>query len=333
LLEITCQKEIAVETEQYKLVKYNQSQEDAWEKMVADSVNGTFLHTRKFLSYHGNKFDDQSLLVYDQSGILRAVFPAARDPENDMAVISHPGITYGGLVHDGWLRGQRCLDVLAQLCDFYRAADFKEIIYKAAPWIYHRIPAQDDIYALFRLGANRYRVDLSATVDLERTNDISERRGRALKKAINTGLEISNDFKHVNVYWDILAENLNSKYNKKPVHSVQELSLLKEKFLQEIELITAIDGSDVLAGALLFHCPTLIHAQYFASSPEGRKCGALDLVVEHCIEKSKQLQKRFFDFGISTDQQGMHLNDGLHTFKCEFGAGASVYEFYRITLC
>jgi hypothetical protein len=325
-------KELLLDTNRFELVKYTETKKDLWEKIVADSVNGTFLHTRKFLSYHGNKFDDQSLLVYDQDGILRAIFPAACDPQDSKIIISHPGITYGGLVHDGWVHGQRCLDLLSQLRDFYAAAGFREIIYKAIPWIYHRVPAQDDIYALFRLGAECYRVDLSATVDLQNRIAMTERRSRALKKAARSDLQISNDFEYMPAYWQILAENLKIRYGKTPVHSIQELSLLKEKYPDQIELITAISGNKVMAGSLLFHCPSLIHAQYFASSRAAREISALDLVVEYCLEKSKQIGKRFFDFGISTEQQGMHLNDSLHTFKCEFGAGASVYEFYKIKI-
>ncbi len=325
-------KELLVDTNRFELVRYTEAQKDLWEKMVADSVNGTFLHTRKFLSYHGNKFNDQSLLVYDQDNNLRAVFPAACHPQDTRVVISHPGLTYGGLVHDGWLRGQRCLDALIQVRDFYAAAGIKEIIYKAVPWIYHRSSAQEDIYALFRLGADRYRMDLSATIDLQNRKPLSDRRNRALKKAEKANLQISNNFDHIAAYWQILAENLKTRHDKTPIHSVQELNSLREKFPEQIELVTAIFGNDVIAGSLLFHCPTLTHAQYFASSAEGREISALDLVIEHCVEKAAQSGKRYFDFGISTEQQGMHLNDSLHTFKSEFGAGSSVYEFYKIGL-
>ncbi len=314
----------------YTLVKYTDTKQDIWDTLVTNSVNGTLLHTRKFLSYHDDKFVDQSLMAYDETGVLRAVFPAATDPQDKTIVVSHPGITYGGIVHDGWLRGQRCIDLLSQLCSYYAAAAFNELIYKAVPWIYHRTPAQDDIYALSRLQAERYRVDLSTTIDLQNRGTPSDRRKRLLKKAHGSGIEISDDFAHLDAYWSILAQNLKSKHNKTPVHSIQDLHLLKTKFPQEIELVTAIADKEIYAGALIFHCPTLLHGQYFASSPTGRTTGALDLVIEHCLDKTMHLGKRCFDFGISTEEQGKYLNDNLHTFKCEFGSGGTVYEFYKL---
>lgn len=178
-------REKLIETNLYKVVRYEESLRDAWENMVAASMCGTLLHTRKFLSYHGSKFDDQSLLIYDGDDILRAVFPAACDPTDSTIIVSHPGITYGGLLHDGWLRGQRCLDLFMQIRDFYARAGLREILYKAVPCIYHRIPSQEDIYALFRLGAQRYRVDLSATVDLQNRGPIAQRRTRTQKRQSN----------------------------------------------------------------------------------------------------------------------------------------------------
>ncbi len=316
----------------YSLTPYTESLLAPWENMVAASLTGTFLHTRKFLSYHGNKFNDQSILIYDTNNILRAVFPAAQDPSDKSVVISHPGITYGGLLHDGWLYGQRAIDALTQIIEYYASAGFKEMIYKAMPAMYHRSPAQDDIYALFKLKAERYRVDLSTTIDITKRLPPSDRRNRSLKKAIKGNLTISEDFNMIDSYWQILANNLKDKHEKTPVHSLPELYTLKERFPDHIELITVFDQKELLAGSLLFYCPTLVHAQYFASTARGREMGALDMVIEHSIEKTKKAGKRYYDFGISTDKQGSYLNNTLYTYKSEFGACGSAYEFYKIKL-
>ena len=39
-----------------------------------------------------------------------------------------------------------------------------------------------------------------------------------------------------------------------------------------------------------------------------------------------------FDFGISTEAEGMILNEGLYRFKSEFGGGGVVHEFYEMRL-
>ena len=82
---------------------------DRWDALVASAVNATFLHTRRFLSYHGERFADRSSIVCDSDGRIVGVFPAALDPADPGVVVSHPGITYGGLVHDGSLGGGACL--------------------------------------------------------------------------------------------------------------------------------------------------------------------------------------------------------------------------------
>ena len=40
----------------------------------------------------------------------------------------------------------------------------------------------------------------------------------------------------------------------------------------------------------------------------------------------------YFDFGISNEDEGRVLNEGLYRFKYEFGAGSAVHEFYELDL-
>ena len=42
---------------------YLPDQAAAWDDLVARAVNGTMLHTRRYLSYHGDRFRDRSLLI------------------------------------------------------------------------------------------------------------------------------------------------------------------------------------------------------------------------------------------------------------------------------
>ena len=53
--------------------------EDAarWDAHVARCPKGTVLHTRRFLAYHGARFEDASLIVQDGERWLAAL-PAAR---------------------------------------------------------------------------------------------------------------------------------------------------------------------------------------------------------------------------------------------------------------
>src|SRR5713101_8013590 len=134
------------------------------DEFVARAPMATLLHTRSYLSYHGERFRDVSVWLMDEKERLAGVFPAAIDPTDDKCVVSHPGVTYGGIVHVGRLRGERMIEALNALCRHYAQDGFETLRYKAVPYIYHRAPSNDDLYALFRLGARRYRCDLSSTI-------------------------------------------------------------------------------------------------------------------------------------------------------------------------
>lgn len=317
---------------QLNITPFAESRSTDWDALVTGSPMGTLLHTRKFLSYHGERFDDRSLLISNNEGRLLGVFPAAVSPGDKYVIVSHPGATYGGIVHDGSLRGERMLATMQLLTEHYSACGFRELKYKAVPLIYHMTPMQEDIYALFRAGAVRYRVDISATADLANMRPMSTRRKRCLAKAQKAGIELSVGFNHIEQFWHVLKDNLAEKHGKKPVHSIAELELLKQRFDDEIQLVVALIDQNVVAGSLLFDTPATCHAQYFGSTSEGRSAGALDAVIDYSFALAKRTGRRYFDFGISSDIEGTYLNDGLHSYKIEFGSGTTVYEFYSLSL-
>ncbi|MEW9669517.1 GNAT family N-acetyltransferase [Ammoniphilus sp. 3BR4] len=312
--------------------EYNNEDQSNWDKIVATSINGTFLHSRRFLSYHGSRFKDKSLVVENNQNKIIGVFPAALDPLNLGCVSSHPGLTYGGIIHKGELKGADIQNVLENICRFYKEQELSKLRYKPIPYIYHRIPSSDDLYALFRLNAHLYRRDLAATIDFEYRPALRKSRVHSLKKAIRSEINIEYGKKNLNKFWDILVENLFNKYQNKPTHSIQEISQLSEMFPDNIECVVAKKKSEVIAGAILFFTLPTVHVQYIAANKKGYEYSALDLVFDDCIHKSIKKGYRYFDFGISTENQGRFLNEGLHRFKASFGAGGVVYEHYELNI-
>ncbi len=304
---------------------------NAWDDFCAVALQSTLLHTRRFLSYHGNRFTDLSLIIEDEDKCV-GLFPAAINPGDATCVVSHPGITYGGVLHQGSLRGERMVAALAEICRHYRAQGHEKLTYKAVPSFYHRAPAQDDLYALFRLGAVRCRCDLSCTIDLQHRLSVSERRRRGLKKARKTGVEIIEGRQYLPALWEVLTENLARKHGVNPVHNLEEIVLLADEFPDYIRCVCARKDARVIAGVLVFITPTAHHAQYIASSDQGYEASALDLLFEFSIETAGNQGSRWFDFGISNENQGMVLNDGLYRFKSEFGGCGAVHEFYELNL-
>jgi hypothetical protein len=315
-----------------RVLHYQPAYASQWDEFVARSPMATFLHSRRYLSYHNDRFQDVSLLIKDHKGILFGLFLAAVDSEHAGRVVSHPGITYGGLLHDGRLRGQTMLEAFEALKDHYREQGFETLRYKAVPAIYHVTPSADDLYALFRLGAWRYRCDLSCAIDLDYRPPVSNRRKRSLKKAIKHGVEVAEGADFRQPLWQLIEDNLARKFKLRPVHTVDEISKLHSLFPRNIEFVVARLNSEVVAGIVLFITARVVHAQYTASSKMGEDVCALDGVFEHCIEKAGVSGARYFDFGISNEKEGQYLNATLYEYKAEFGAGGVVHEFYELNL-
>lgn len=310
---------------------YSEEDSQKWDTFCAQADQSTFLHTRRFLSYHGERFVDRSLLIEDDGRIL-GLFPAAEHPKRPDHIVSHPGITYGGVLHAGALRGDRMIDAIHAIGRYFRDLKYQQLVYKAVPTFYQRRPAQDDLYALFRLGALRTRCDLSSTIDLVNRGALSERRRRSLKKALKTGVTIATGTEYLPAIWGVLTENLTRKHGVAPVHSLDEITSLAERFPENIRSYCGVLEGEVLAGVIVFCTPLADHAQYIASSEKGYVVSALDAVFEHGIAQASQSNKRWFDFGISTEANGKRLNDGLYGFKTEFGSGGFVHEFYEMKL-
>jgi Acetyltransferase (GNAT) domain len=305
---------------------------ETWDDLIRRSCNGTMLHTRRFISYHGDRFRDRSLVLEDRRGKVVGVFPAAQDPSDPEMVISHPGLTYGGLVHDGSVRGASMIGVLEEIADCYRSLGCCRLRYKAVPAIYHIAPAEDDLYALFRLGARRYRCDLSATIDLSHRTRVSQRRVRSHRRAEAEGVTAEDAWGEIASFWHILECHLDSRYGVAPVHSLAEIELLHDRFPDEIILIAAKIGAELVGGTVLFVAGPVLHMQYTATTGEGRVKFVTDLVMERAIDLGLQLGCRFFDFGTSTVDQGWSLNQGLYQFKVSFGGGGVVYDHYELDL-
>jgi hypothetical protein len=298
---------------------------EAWNAFNAQAVNGHFLFDRGFMGYHADRFHDASLMV-EAEGELVGLLPLNR---SGAEVWSHQGLTFGGLIHGG-IGVQAAMEALDACCEALRAQGAATLVYKALPWIYARSPAEQDLYWLFRRGGVLVRRDVSAAIDYRARGRISSRRERGAKKAAKAGLAFapSDDWSG---YWRLLEAVLGERHGVRPVHSVEEIEMLAGRFPGRITLHLATFGDQVMAGVVMFCADHVAHAQYIAVGEAGREAGALDGLFDHLIGRYAQ-SHRYFDFGISTNDQGQVLNEGLMRQKEEFGASAVTHDVYRLAL-
>lgn len=295
-----------------------------WDTLVDASRNGTFLHRRGFMDYHADRFVDASLLVRDEERNLLALFPANRVADR---IVSHGGLTYGGLLYSPRLRQSDCIEVLSRVFLHYRNAGAAALTYKAIPQAFQRQAGQEDLYALTSLGARLCRRDVSTVVDLQSEYRFAKGRIWAINKGRKAGVEVRRQSDPTRFH-ALLSEVLN-QHRATPVHSIKELCLLMDRFPREIQLFEATIGDDLMAGALLFDFGQTVHTQYLANSLGGRDLGALDFLIAELIKRWFS-DRRYFSFGISTEDNGMVLNEGLIAYKEGFGGTSVCHDFYEM---
>lgn len=326
------------------ILPYSINKREAWNTFVQESKQGTFLINRNFMDYHADRFFDCSLLVYgddvDESDVtddsLIALFPA-NWREEEKTVYSHQGLTYGGLITKSSITQTEVMQIMQKILMYYEGyLGAKAMVYKPIPYIYSRVPAQEDLYALFRAGGQLENRSVATVVSTAHPLNMRTLRIRQAKKALEHGFYIERikdaDSQSLAEYWSILESVLMEYHQAKPVHTLEEIALLMHRFPKQIKLFVVRNTDrQIVSGIVVFETDLVAHVQYIASAAEGRKYGALDLLLRHlCNEKYKD--KDYVDFGTSTENGGHFLNEGLIFQKEGFGGRAVCYDAYRVEL-
>lgn len=308
-----------------ELKRYKTENENEWNRFVEKSKNALFFHHRNYLSYHQQLFSDHSLL-FIRKGNLIAMLPAT---EKENIVTSHGGLTFAGLLMSSEIKISEVKEIFTLAIEYYKEKGFEKLIYKAIPHIFHNYPAQEDLYALFLNKAKIYRRDISTAIYLPSRLNFSEDKRRMVRKCSDSGLIVqeNSDFKP---YWELLTEVV-LKYDTKPVHSIDEISLLHNRFPLNIKLFEAVKQNILLAGIVIFDFGNVVHTQYIANSDEGRKTGALEFIIHYLIN-DVYADKQYLNFGISTENNGYYLNEGLIQQKERMGGRGIIYDFYELNL-
>lgn len=312
------------------ILKYSPELKNLWDEFVDRSKNGTFLFKRDYMDYHSDRFTDNSLLFYRKNS-LYCILPANR---TGSTINSHGGLTYGGIIMGDRCRAEGVLDVFSAMIDYLKDQGFSKIIYKPVPHIYHRIPSEEDLYALFRHDAYLSVRTISSTIDFKKPLPFNKGRKETIAKALkyNIKVEVSNDY---DAFWNILTQNLRDTHNAIPVHSLSEIKSLASLFPQNIKLFGAFKDNEMIGGIVIFISRNVIHTQYISASPQGKLHGAVDAIISYLLENPLRYSPdgiEYFDFGTSNEEKGRYLNENLIYHKEGFGARAICYDTYEMNL-
>lgn len=302
---------------------YQPSDQKVWDGWIASSRNHCLLFNRGYMDYHSDRFNDRSLMFFED-GRLVAVLPANSEADT---FTSHGGLTYGGFVCDRRMTAARMLTVFEALAAWLREASVKTFVYKCLPHIYHEMPCEEDLYALFVHGAELFKRDVSSALFVPHAQ-MAAHRLRGAKKSASLGVEIK-PFDGYEEFMRMVSQRLEEKYALKVVHTAEEVRLLAGRFPDAIRLFGAFLAGKLVAGVLVYESRMVAHIQYLSSNEEGRRLRAQDLLITHLLTGPYQ-KTWWFDFGISTEDGGAVFNENLFKQKEEYGAYALCYDTYRI---
>lgn len=311
--------------DRYTVERYSSGRKQEWDDFVRTAKNATFLFSRDYMDYHSDRFTDFSLLIYcDQT--LIAVLPANLHP--DGTLMSHEGLTYGGLVV---ARTAKLTEVLASFYALLRGLvelQIPRLKYKRIPGFYNTLPDSEVDYALFLLEARLYRRDCASAVAQADRLPLRKGHHSALVRARKMGVRIVQEDSFQNFWENVLSPRLGDRYGAKPVHTLEEISRLAVRFPDQIKQFSAYLEDEIVAGMTVYETPTVAHVQYSAATEKGRQIGAQSYLANSLIEHYRD--KQYFDFGISNENGGRALNRGLQEWKEGFGARCFSHDFYEV---
>ena len=222
----------------FSVKQYQESDYENWNAFIGQAKNATFLFHRDFMEYHKDRFEDFSLMIFDDEKLV-AVLPANRVGDE---VFSHQGLSYGTIVIQNNIRIKEYLNIVRQMMLYLSQQNIEFIYLKLLPKIYNKILTDELDYVSFLMKVTVYRSDIYMVVDKEQEYKPNRNRKRALQIAYELEIEIREDDNYINFWNQILIPNLKNRFEVSPVHSIEEINTLALLFPNQIKLFNAYHG-------------------------------------------------------------------------------------------
>lgn len=326
----------------YRIEKFNNINDEIWDKFVLEeSMNGTFLQTRKFLNYHPkDRFIDQSYMVFDKKDRLIAVCPACdNSAEGKKSFVSHMGSTYGGIIFKATdYCVQNVLDVLQELEKRIKQEGYKQIVFKLTPDIFSKESNNLLQFCLQYLEYDVYN-DLSFYIDFKNYQDdiiknFNQNKRRNVKKCIKSNLKFKKllSYEEIKEFHGVLSENL-KKYDAKPVHTIDEIwEFTQERFPNNCECFGVYNEDNrMISGSMTFAFDgvSTVHTQYLCALEEYNNLSPMTFLYYKILEEMKNRGFEKVSWGRATEEFGTYINDGLVRQKESFGSKYSLNYTYK----
>lgn len=309
--------------------RYTADMIDQWNTFAKNAKNPLFMFDRNYMEYHSDRFEDFSLLFFSDDKLIALLPLNIRDNQ----VFSHGGLTFGGFIVSNDMKQHTMNDCFDALTEYLKENGVTSLTYKPTPWIYHLQPAEEDVYSLYTHHAQLLKIEPATVIDLHDPLKMPKGRKAQISRAKREGVEITecSNKEEYNAFIALENEVLSEHHNTTAVHTGDELYLLHSRFPEQIHLYGAMHEGNMIAGAVVYEYSQLVHTQYLAANDTARRIGALDLAISHVRDTFKE-SKKWLDFGISSEDNGMYLNEGLISQKESFGGRTVVYSAWKLEL-
>lgn len=296
-----------------------------WNSFISEAKNATFLFHRNFMDYHSHRFEDYSLMVY-LGDVLYAVLPANKVGPK---IFSHQGLTYGSFVVPEKATLLHTFEAYKAVLQYLFEAGIEELEIKLIPTFYNLIPSDELEYFMFKGNAKLVKRDVLMVIDYSHQLPFQKNRREGINKAKRNNLTIKVDTNFEEFWNEILIPNLSKKHQVKPVHTLEEIQKLASHFPDNIKQVSVYKEGKMVAGTTIFLTKTTVHPQYVSGNTDKNTYGSLDLAYDFAINHFKE-GRRYFDFNISSEENGTLLNQGLIFWKETCGARAYRADNYLV---
>ena len=304
--------------------KYNDINFIEWDNFILNkSLNGTLYHTRLFLSYHKDRFEDHSIMIYDNKKLI-AVFPCCKI-NNEFH--SHKGSTCGGIVIlERYYTLVKLTEILNLIYDYY---DNTLHICVSESTYFKR--ASNDLLVFLMRQKCESKVDISLYFDINREKNIIDNfpksdNKRILKKYINRNIKeqitfkiADNDSEYITFY-EKLSEYLKSRNKVSPLHTLEEFILLKGILKEKQFLLLAKNSNnELLSGAYVFLINKNTYYTVYLMTNYEKKYSQIFFTLYKLYQLAKLNNIKYVNLGACSKNGGEVILDTKYKMKYSCG--------------
>ena len=305
--------------------------------IMAKNTNGEFINSLNYLSYHGKRFKEDSIVIRDKgSHVIKGVFLATAAADNPTTIVSHQGTTFAGPIYNLKDSYQTVNYVIRLMLSYYEEK-YHNICIHVTPNYYAGQASGILDYVLLQNGYSYGMTALANIIRIENINSEEQllemyetKRRNQVRKVLKSNEFVFRQVESISRdVWERMANNLQERHHVHPTHTYEEINSLQVKlpgFIVPYE-VRHVSG-EYAAFGLIYKFKNVFHTQYLDMNyTYAADCPNL-LLVHRLLMEARKEKFPVFSFGTSTENAGKYLNEGLWAYKSGYGGGSIILPVY-----